>query len=152
MPNHELQENTANQEASPATAEEQEWMKRAIASLPEHRREQFASLPQDVSVDSGEFGFSPDNGHVRVRGRGRAPPNRVRDDLGVCVHQISLTRARSLIQVLCVVRGFQNESDREKATFQVCSCKYADTNVSGLAFIHSAARANARARARTCVA
>lgn len=42
-------------------------MKRAIASLPEHRREQFASLPQDV---------------------------------------------------LCVVRGFQNESDREKATFQ----------------------------------
>jgi hypothetical protein len=50
MPNHELQDGTAKAEAAPPSAEEQEWMKKAIACLPEHQQKPFAAVQQDVNL------------------------------------------------------------------------------------------------------
>jgi DNA-directed RNA polymerase specialized sigma24 family protein len=49
MPDHVLQDGTAKAEAAPASAEEQEWMKKAIACLPEHQQKPFAAVQQDVN-------------------------------------------------------------------------------------------------------
>ncbi len=49
MPNHELQDGTAKAEAALPSAEEQEWMKKAIACLPEHQQKPFAAVQQDVN-------------------------------------------------------------------------------------------------------
>jgi len=50
MVNAELQEKTAVAEASQITAEEESWCTIALNAVPADQREQFAAVPQDVSM------------------------------------------------------------------------------------------------------
>jgi len=50
MVNADLQEKTAVAEASPIAAEEESWCTIALNAVPADQREQFAAVPQDVSM------------------------------------------------------------------------------------------------------
>ena len=112
----ELHEKTAASEALLITDEERRWCDLALSALPAEQAKRFNEIPLDVRETEQKFLFV----WPMPAAAARCPACRQRAPARHCSE---MCRGSPLHdgQVLCVVRGFAWEKDRETATKEVCT-------------------------------